>query len=93
MLLLEPSTEGRLAAFLARHGEGVAAVYVQAAGLADTGGESLPGRLFDGGSGRENGPLGAQRWLAGDRWGPWLIAVADEASVVARPDARDTIGT
>jgi hypothetical protein len=28
VVLLEPDTEGRLAAFLARHGEGVAAVYI-----------------------------------------------------------------
>ncbi|HTS14532.1 MAG TPA: hypothetical protein VMH24_02625, partial [Candidatus Sulfotelmatobacter sp.] len=30
LLLLEPSTEGRLTAFLARHGEGLAAVYMPA---------------------------------------------------------------
>ena len=34
LLLLEPDTEGRLAAFLARFGEGVAAVYLAGAGQA-----------------------------------------------------------
>ena len=46
--VLEPDTEGRLAAFLARFGEGVAAVYLRAAG---TEGERLSnaGRLVGGG--------------------------------------------
>ena len=35
LLLLEPDTEGRLAATIARHGEGVVAVYVRASGGAD----------------------------------------------------------
>jgi hypothetical protein len=30
LVLLEPSTEGRLAAFLARHGEALAALYLEA---------------------------------------------------------------
>ncbi len=35
LLLLEPSTEGRLAGWLARNGEGVAVIYVEGAGAAD----------------------------------------------------------
>ncbi len=35
LLLLEPSREGRLTAFLARHGEGLAALYVVDLGPAD----------------------------------------------------------
>jgi hypothetical protein len=35
LILLEPDTEGRLAATLARHGEGVAAVYVRTAAGTD----------------------------------------------------------
>jgi hypothetical protein len=35
LVLLEPDTEGRLAAILARHGEGVVAVYVRTSARAD----------------------------------------------------------
>ena len=35
LLLLEPSREGRLTAFLARHGEGLAALYIVDPGLDD----------------------------------------------------------
>jgi hypothetical protein len=64
IVLLEPSTEGRLAAFLVRHDEGVAAVYVRASALEP--GSAQAAVL---------GPMGLQRPLAGDRWGPWLVAV------------------
>ena len=63
VLILEPTTEGRLAAHLARHGEGVAAVYV-----------AMPrGHTA---TQLQHGPLGPQQWLAGDRDGPWVIAVS-----------------
>jgi hypothetical protein len=49
LLLLEPSTEGRLAGWLARNGEGVAALYLEAAAAADSPGQPTalgrPGRL------------------------------------------------
>jgi hypothetical protein len=73
--LLEPSREGRLAAFLARHGEGVAAVYVSRGG----GGPAPPWLA--------RGPLGGERWLAGERWGPWLIQVERQEE---RREARST---
>jgi hypothetical protein len=82
IVLVEPSTEGRLAAFLARHGEGIAAAYV-AGPVADRGWPMAP-------DGRDSGPrwgaggtppawtsspLGSQRLLAGGRFGPWVIRV------------------
>lgn len=68
--LLEPFTEGRLAAALARHGEGVVALYmlVDAAGPAHARAAGFvltaPG----------TGPFGAERLvLGGPRWGPFII--------------------
>ena len=65
VVLLEPSTEGLLAASLARHGEGPAAVY----GLLDADG---PGeRLL---STRAQGPLGWGRLVLGrSRFGPHVV--------------------
>ena len=75
IVLLEPDTEGRLAATLARFGEGVAALYLEVAEgqIAD------PARL-----GRSSpGPLGPSRIvLARPAWGPHLIVI--ERSI---PDA------
>jgi hypothetical protein len=80
LVVLEPSTEGLLAATLARHGEGPAVTYLvvdddpaarlRAAGL------SLS---------REAGtPLGRGRLvLGGDRWGPHLVAVRRVAPATA----------
>jgi hypothetical protein len=65
IVLLEPSTEGRLAAFLVRHDEGVAVVYLRASRARPRDGPPTP----------VPGPLGPQRLLAGDRSGPWLIVV------------------
>jgi hypothetical protein len=63
LVLLEPSTEGRLAAALARRGEGVACLYVQGADPASGGRTTalgVPGRL-----------------LPHDRpWGPFVLLVA-----------------
>lgn len=75
IVLLEPDTEGRLAATLARFGEGLAALYLEAVEgqIAD------PARL-----GRSSpGPLGPSRIVL-DRptWGPHLIVI--ERSI---PDA------
>lgn len=72
IVLLEPDTEGRLAATLARFGEGVAAVYLQPTG--DRAIDSA--RLGRAGA----GPLGQSRLvLFGPTWGPHVL-VADRAS-------------
>ena len=69
--LLEPDTEGRLAATLARFGEGVGAVYV-APRASDAEGRIEPARV-----GRPSGgPLGAGRLvLARPTWGPSVIVL------------------
>lgn len=81
-LVLEPSTEGLLAAALARHGEGNVVRYL----LAD---EAAPARARDAGFGltvERAGPLGPQRLvLGGPRWGPFLVLVLDPVGG-ARPD-------
>jgi hypothetical protein len=72
MLLLEPSTEGLLAASLARFGEGSVALYLfvgpdgPAAARAAGFSLSAPG----------SGPLGPERRVVvGPRWGPHLLLV------------------
>lgn len=69
VLLLEPSTEGRLAAALARYGEGYLALYL----LTDSG---APGRACRAGftlTVEGGGPFGAERLvLAAPRHGPFL---------------------
>ncbi|HEU4673712.1 MAG TPA: hypothetical protein VFS32_12515 [Candidatus Limnocylindrales bacterium] len=77
LVLLEPSTEGRLAASLARRGEGPAVVYVRtgrtAAGL------RRAGLVL---SAIAPGPFGPQALvLGGSRFGPHVIAVFDPASL------------
>jgi ribosomal protein S18 acetylase RimI-like enzyme len=62
--LLEPSTEGRLAAFLARHGEGPAALYLETA----AGEKTAPDGSASGGPG--------VLLRSGGRSGPFLIAWA-----------------
>lgn len=73
IVLLEPDTEGRLAATLARFGEGVAAVYLEATG----GGAAEQPRL-----GRSSpGPLGPSRIiLSGRTWGPHVIVLEPSTS-------------
>jgi len=69
LLLLEPSTEGRLAGWLARNGEGVAVLYVEATAPADSAG--TPGRATAlGRSGRLDVP--------DDRTLPFLIVLDPE---------------
>jgi hypothetical protein len=90
LVLLEPYTEGRLAASLARHGEGVAAVYV--AGLAPTlvppdGGASPPAPSR---SAAAPGPLGRGRLvLGGPIWGPHVIALDATPNPESLPSAGD----
>ena len=75
VVLLEPSTEGRLAASLARHGEGWLAVWFDAAAL----------ELADAGallSDPRPGPLGPERLVLGDAVaGPHRLVV--EAATIA----------
>jgi hypothetical protein len=79
MVLLEPATEGRIAASLARLGEGPVALYL-----------SLPGPA---GAATRPGPLGAADLLhARSPWGPFVLAVARGADgPVASP--AGTIGS
>ena len=70
VVLLEPFTEGRLAAALARHGEGFAVLYL----IADT--EALVRARAAGFvlSSVGLGPFGPQRLVVeGPRWGPFLV--------------------
>ena len=83
ILLLEPSTEGRLAAFLARSGEGVSAVYLGPAGSED----AVPGT-----SGMP-GPIGLARLVAGGRAGPYVILVSAQVPTGNSTVSRDTIAS
>ena len=70
MVLLEPSTEGRLAAALVRHGEGSVARYLLADGGAPERARRAGFRL----SSEGRGPFGRERLvIAGPRWGPFLL--------------------
>ena len=70
IVLLEPSTEGRLAAGLARHGEGSLVAYL----LADA---AAPERARRSGFQLSNegaGPFGRERLVRSvPRWGPFLV--------------------
>ena len=71
-VLLEPDTEGRLAATLARFGEGVAAIY-----LMRSPGEPTPPTAL---STPAAGPFGPARLLlGGPRWGPSAIVLEPPA--------------
>jgi hypothetical protein len=91
VVLLEPAAEGRLAATLARHGEGPAALYVavQPAHRA-----ALRVRLLDLGERPRHGrgPFG-QQLLASTRhpWGPHLLVVT-RARRPVEPDPRTARG-
>ena len=70
VVLLEPSTEGRLAAALARHGEGSLALYL----LADAGATERARRAGFTLTSAGRGPFGPERLvIAGPRDGPFLI--------------------
>jgi hypothetical protein len=78
LVLLEPSTEGRLAAALARHGEGICCLYLEAPDERATRltALGLPGRLLP-----HHRP-----------WGPFVIVVraGGAASSPSAPGARST---
>ncbi|HEY7737183.1 MAG TPA: hypothetical protein VH813_10350 [Candidatus Limnocylindrales bacterium] len=67
-VLMEPSTEGPLAAFLVRHGEGLAAGWLKA-------GQGLEGVRR---SLSADTPLGRARLVVdGPRWGPFLLLLEE----------------
>jgi hypothetical protein len=85
VVLLEPSTEGRLAATLARHGEGPTAVWLVpgdrsslATAIAD-----LRAAGIEVGPPRD-GPLGSARLvLDGPTWGPFRFLLVDRTGTIA----------
>jgi hypothetical protein len=81
IVLLEPDTEGRLAATLARFDEGVAAIYLEAP-AASTSATAASPYAFDAArvGAAAPGPLGPGRMvLARPAWGPHVIVVAAPA--------------
>jgi hypothetical protein len=70
LVLLEPDTEGRIAAALARHGEGVVAAWVRATDDED---DAPDGRV--GWSAASVGPFGRERLRLGPARGPHLLSV------------------
>jgi hypothetical protein len=80
IVLLEPDTEGRLAATLARFDEGVAAIYLEAPASASGPGAAADGPYpFDPArvGAALPGPLGSGRMvLARPAWGPHIVVVA-----------------
>lgn len=78
LVLLEPSTEGRLAASLARHGEGPAAVWLAPAGATD----GADGRRT---SVPADGPFGPQRLvLGGPIAGPHVLLLERSPGTIGR---------
>jgi hypothetical protein len=75
LVLLEPKTEGRIAASLARFGEGSVAIYVLVDDFrvaAENLGRRVP--LSD----EAAGPFGPERLISGPRWGAHLILAGNE---------------
>jgi hypothetical protein len=77
-VLLEPSTEGRAAASLARDGEGACALYLRPAAGLDPWVEAAVERGVSV-SGRRDGPFGAQVLLASGPSGPHVIVTEGQA--------------
>lgn len=72
-ILLEPSTEGRLAAALARHGEGHLATFVLAGPDAERHAREAGLPMTSLGA----GPFGPERLvLGGSRWGPFILLIS-----------------
>jgi hypothetical protein len=82
LVLLEPATEGLLAASLARVDEGPVAVWLTAAGLAPT---TAPGQATSAAaSARRGGPLGPERLLLGGPiHGPYRLLVEPAGTIRA----------
>jgi hypothetical protein len=70
--LLEPSTEARVAAFLARHGEGPAAVWL----AADDGMPAPAGTRV------AEGPFGPEHLESGGPDGPYVLVLVGRASTI-----------
>ena len=88
VVLLEPSSEGRLAATLARFGEGFVAHYVA---VPDLDGLASAGALDLSSEGR--GPFGRQRLAAGaPAWGAHLLLTGNDAATVGQARGA-TIGS
>jgi hypothetical protein len=84
MVLLEPSTEGRAAASLARDGEGPCALYLRpGAGLDAWLAAARAGGITVGA--RRDGPFGSQVLLAGSPAGPHVILTEGRTPVSADP--------
>lgn len=82
VILLEPSTEGRLAASLARHGEGPAAAWLEVARPSTT--AAGRGRAGVVSSVERPGPLGAERLLLdGPIHGPHRLVVGRPSTIRA----------
>lgn len=88
-VLLEASTEGRVAASLARDGEGPCALYLRPADGLDAWEPAARERGVSVGARRE-GPFGAQVLLAAGPAGPHII-VTEGRSPVSRPPLASTI--
>ena len=82
IVLLEPNTEGRIAASLARHGEGPAVVYLwPESGIDDARAEV--GRRGYRPTPIATGPFGRAFAIGGGAWGPHLVVV--ESGVLCDP--------
>jgi hypothetical protein len=88
-VLLEPSTEGRVAASLARDGEGPCALYLAPAAGLDAWVEAALERGVTV-SARREGPFGAQVLLASGPSGPHVV-VTEGRSPVSSAVAAGTI--
>jgi hypothetical protein len=86
MVLLEPATEGRAAASLARDGEGPCALYLCPAAGLDAWLEAARAAGVTAGSLRD-GPLGRQALLAGSPSGPHVIVTEGRMPVSSEPVA------
>ena len=87
VVVLEPKTEGRIAAALARLGEGTVVLYT----LVHDDLDHLRDRLGRAGvelGPARSGPFGRERLVIGNRsWGPFLILAADERQPAPRAGA------
>ena len=81
LLLLEPNTEGRLAATLARHDEGPAAVWLAVEDPAEA--VASLGRGGHPVSPPQAGPYGGERLVDGPRYGPHLLVVEGPGTIRA----------
>ena len=84
LALLEPATEGRLAATLAANGEGPAALYLAITGLINQT-CSAPSATTDRSAGV--GPFGRQRLVSGPSEGPHLLWLEPDVALSSDPSS------